>query len=181
MIEKKNIVTSIVCILFGILICATYLRVTDEKINFDIQKVAQTTNSPPSLQLYNIIEDASDSFRIPKYILYNIAFLETRYRGPFDWSYDPCLTSQAGAVGPMQIIPRYAHSYAGRKVTSEELRTNLKLNVEVSCKMLKKLYSLYHSWELVLGYYNTGNPIINEYAAFGSSNTDYKKNWITYE
>ncbi len=57
-----------------------------------------------SLQMYESIEHWSDSFNIPKHIAYNVAYLETRYRGPFDFDYNPYQTSFAGAVGPMQII-----------------------------------------------------------------------------
>ena len=42
-----------------------------------------------SLQMYESIEHWSDSFNIPKHIAYNVAYLETRYRGPFDFDYNP--------------------------------------------------------------------------------------------
>ena len=38
-----------------------------------------------SLQMYESIEHWSDSFNIPKYIAYNVSYLETGYRGPFDF------------------------------------------------------------------------------------------------
>ena len=174
-INKKFKFTIISLIVFTI-VCGIYLIgiVNEKKTN----KVIVLENQPPCLELYNLIEKSSDSFNIPKYILYNVAYLETRYQGPFDWSYNPYLTSSAGAVGPMQIIPRYAPKFAGRPVTAKELRNNLKLNVEVSCKMLKSLYETYGRWDLVLGYYNTGYPKVNEYASYGSSNKDYTTKWI---
>ena len=81
----------------------------------------------------------------------------------------------------MQIITRFAHSYAGRKVSSDELRTDIELNIDVSCKMLKKLYGMYGRWDLVLGYYNTGHPMVNEYASYASSNKNYKEKWDRIE
>jgi len=134
---------------------------------------------PVSLKMYEIIEELSTKYKIPKHIAYNVAYMETRYRGPFDWKYNPYLTSSAGAEGPMQIITRYAHRFVGRTVTPKELRTDLEMNVEVSMKMLKKLYGMYGRWDLVLGYYNTGYPQVNEYASFCSNNKDYRKNWVS--
>ena len=79
-----------------------------------------------SLQMYESIEHWSDSFNIPKYIAYNVAYLETGYRGPFDFSYNPYQTSHMGAQGPMQIITQWAHPYVGRRLTDKELKTNIK-------------------------------------------------------
>ena len=78
----------------------------------------------------------------------------------------------------MQIITRYAHVHAGYHVTAKELRTDLELNIDVSCSMLKKLYKQYGRWDIVLGYYNTGYPQVNDYAAYGSSTKNYKSKWI---
>ena len=121
-------------------------------------------NGTISLQMYESIEHWSDSFNIPKHIAYNVAYLETHYQGPFDFNYNPYQESNAGAVGPMQIIPRYAHKFAGRTVTSQELRNNIQLNVKVSMKMLRKWYSIHHDWGLAAGAYNTGQPVMNDYA-----------------
>ena len=83
-----------------------------------------------------------------------------------------------GAVGPMQIITRYSHSYAGRKIKESELRNNLRLNIDISCKMLTKLHNMYGRWDLALGYYNTGYPQVNGYAKYASSTYDYKQKWV---
>lgn len=166
-------------LIFTVLICATYLsRFSNYTLDKSLKKMGQSIDAPPSLQMFNIIESASDSFNIPRYILYNVAYLETHYQGPFDWQYNPYLTSPAGAVGPMQIIPKFAPSFHKGKISAKELKNNLKLNVEVSCKMLKFLYKQYGRWDLVLGYYNTGYPNVNEYAVYASSNKDYKNRWI---
>ena len=78
----------------------------------------------------------------------------------------------------MQIITRYAYPHAGRHVTAKELRTDLELNIDVSCSMLKNLYKTYGRWDLALDYYNTGYPQVNDYAAYGVSNKNYKVKWI---
>jgi len=131
-----------------------------------------------SLQMYESIEHWSDSFQVPKHIAYNVAWLETRYKGPFDFDYEHRLTSSAGAVGPMQIITRWAHKYAGRHVTEKELRTNIDLNVMVSMKMLRARYNSTGNWATACGGYNTGKPIVNSYAQYAVSNKNYKDNWI---
>jgi hypothetical protein len=78
----------------------------------------------------------------------------------------------------MQIITRYAHSHVGRKVTAQELKTNLELNINISCKMLKNLYNTYGRWDVALGYYNTGYPQVNSYAVYAASTKNYKQKWI---
>ncbi len=178
MTPKKTLITVMLTLVVSILFCgyllSYYETAAKEK---QVYEMGSSSEAPASLRMYHLIEENSKKFNIPKYILYNVAYLETRYCGPFDWNYDPSQTSSAGAQGPMQIITKYAHSYAGRKVTPQELKTDLDLNIEVSCKMLKKLYSMYGRWDLVLGYYNTGNPIVNEYANYGSTNINYKNKW----
>jgi len=130
-----------------------------------------------SLQMYESIEHWSDSFGIPKYIAYNVAYLETRYQGPFDFDYNHKQTSSAGAVGPMQIITRWAQPYVRKRVTAKELRNNIDLNVMISMKMLRKWYSIHHDWTLACGAYNSGQPIRNAYAVYATTNKDYKEKW----
>lgn len=137
--------------------------------------------SPVSLKMYDLLEKYSSEYDVPRYIAYNVAFLETRYQGPFDWSYDPYLTSSAGAVGPMQIMPSTANHINKRKINKETLKNDLELNIETSMKLLSKLYERYENWGVVCGCYNTGRPIVNGYAVFCSSNKNYRDNWIYVE
>jgi len=134
-------------------------------------------NGTISLQMYESIEHWSDSFNIPKHIAYNVAWLETRYQGPFHFDYNPYQTSSAGAVGPMQIITKWAHKFAGRRLSEKELKTNIDLNVKISMKMLRTWYSIYNDWTLATGAYNSGSPIRNEYAIYATTNKDYKNKW----
>jgi soluble lytic murein transglycosylase-like protein len=174
---KRTLVLVTLLVITGILTCGYMLQTEQEKFEMTILQLGDSSNSPACLQMYNLIEHKSEENNIPKYILYNVAWLETRYCGPFDWSYNPYRTSSAGAQGPMQIITRYAHKHAGYQVTAKELRTDLELNIDVSCSMLKSLYKTYGRWDLVLGYYNTGYPQVNDYAAYGSGNKNYKVKW----
>jgi len=175
---KRTLVLITLLLIGSILTCGWLLQREQEAFEMKILSLGDSTNSPACLRMYNIIEKRSKEYDIPKYILYNVAYLETRYRGPFDWSYNPSQTSSAGAEGPMQIITRYAHNHAGYHVTPKELRTNLELNIKVSCSMLKALHKRYGRWDIALGYYNTGYPQVNSYADYASSNKNYKNNWF---
>jgi hypothetical protein len=82
-----------------------------KKNKVDVEDVIQrgrmggVPTSPTSLKMYELLEKYSEEYDIPKHIAYNVAFLETRYQGPFHWNYVPARTSPVGAVGPMQIMP----------------------------------------------------------------------------
>lgn len=131
--------------------------------------------------MYELLEKYSENHNVPRHIAYNIAFRETRYRGPFDWDYNPELISPVGAQGPMQVMPSTAKSIQGRTVTSEELRTDLELNIQTSMMLLEKLYNKYGDWKIVCGCYNTGQPIVNEYAIYCATNKDYRSEWVYYK
>ena len=124
-----------------------------------------TTTSPPCLQMFYAIEKYAPKYDIPKKYAYGIAYNETRYEGPFQWTYNHKLTSSVGAEGPMQIMPSTAKMlFPEREITSEDLRTDIDFNVECSMKLLKRLHDTYGDWKLAFGYYNTGTPLVNEYA-----------------
>jgi soluble lytic murein transglycosylase-like protein len=133
-----------------------------------------------SLKMYESIEKYSNKYNVPKHIAYNVAYLETRYRGPFDFNYNGSLTSSAGAKGPMQILPSTANYITGKPIKQSELLDDVDLNIEISMKLLKKLHWMYNDWSLVCGYYNTGYPKVNDYALYCVTNKDYTKKWISY-
>jgi len=124
----------------------------------------EVVNSAPAIQMYFYIKKYSKRYGVPEAYAFAVAYQESRYRGPLDLNYDHRLTSSAGAVGPMQIIPQYAHRYAGRKITPNELKNDIGLNVKVSMGMLRKWYDVYQDWGLAAGAYNTGHPVMNGYA-----------------
>ena len=118
----------------------------------------------PAERMYESIILCADSFDVPLHIAFNVATIETSYRGPNDTNYVHNRVSPAGAVGPMQIMPQYASWFAGFPVKREELKDSIELNVWLSMKILKYQYNRYGTWEKALGAYNTGKPIINQYA-----------------
>lgn len=146
-----------------------------------LYELGSNEKSLPCERLYYLIETYSDSFCVPKYIAYGVAYKETGYRGPLDTLYNPFLTSHAGAVGAMQIMPQYASYFAGRKVTKSELMNNLETNVWLSMKILAQHYKRYDNWALACGAYNTGQPKLNKYAKFCGNNIEFVKNWVNLD
>ena len=106
----------------------------------------------------------SAAYDVPAEIVFAILYYETGYRGENQKSYNGARTSRCGAVGPMQVMPRYAKRFAGRSVSRSELRSNYNLNIKVGVKMLAYQYKLYGSWAKVLGAYSTGRPVANWYS-----------------
>jgi soluble lytic murein transglycosylase-like protein len=122
-------------------------------------------SSPPCLQMYDAIIKYAEKYNIPKRYAFGIAWCETRYGGPFDWKYDHKKISSAGAIGPMQIMPSTAKSHwKDSSFTEKQLKDNIDFNVHTSMKVLRKLYDKFGDWKLVFGCYNTGRPMVNDYA-----------------
>jgi soluble lytic murein transglycosylase-like protein len=145
---------------------------------------AQVTHKNPDCKpktnaekMYESILQHADSFDVPLHIAFNVARLETGYLGPNHKNYNHKQVSKAGAVGPMQIMPQYASFFAGFPVNKKELKENIDLNVYISMKLLAQHFKKYGNWKKVLGAYNTGRPIINDYAKKGVK-PDYLKYWI---
>lgn len=159
--------------------CTLFFLTSIFMFAFFVSKETKKTklNKTNAEKMYESIIQYSDSFNIPERIAFNVAYLETRYKGPFDSTYNHKLVSKAGAVGPMQIMPKYASYFAGFKVNKKELKDSIDLNVFISMKILNQLYVKYNDWKKVLGAYNTGRPIINAYAKKGTS-MDYRNYWV---
>ena len=146
----------------------------DEELGGVYISKKMTPNDPPCLQMYYYIEQYADSFDIPKNYAYGIAYKETRYEGPFHWTYNHKKTSKGGAVGPMQIKPSTTRTVSDEKFTVTKLKNNIELNVKTSLKLVRQLYDKYGNWKLAFGCYNTGKPIVNNYAVFVYN---YKADW----
>jgi soluble lytic murein transglycosylase-like protein len=127
-------------------------------------KAKPLSSAPPCIKLYDHLRKYSKRYNVPFRIALGVAKKETSYGGPFDWHYDPAQTSSANAYGAMQVQVPTAGDIWGRKVSKKELLNNLEFNVHTSMKLLSKLHKRYGSWEVALGCYNTGRPIVNGYA-----------------
>lgn len=122
------------------------------------------STAPPCVQMYDYLETYSKKYGVPFNLAKGIAKLETGYMGPFHWSYNPKRVSSAKAYGAMQIQLPTARMVMGNHVTERDLLNDLELNVEISMKLMSQLHKRYGSWPVALGYYNTGYPVVNEYA-----------------
>lgn len=121
-------------------------------------------NNVPSIELYYAILKYSKEFDIPTDYAFGIAYVETGYQGPLDFDYDHRQISSVGALGPMQVMPSTANWINKTKVDKETVLNDIDFNVRTSMKLLRQLKDKYNSWLIVFGYYNTGYPVINDYA-----------------
>ena len=158
---------SLVTISIGVIVIIStfYLKLdSDTSVELPAGKKI-TIKSPPCLQMFNSIEKHADKYNIPRDYAYGIAYAETRYEGPFQWKYNHIQTSTAGALGPMQLMYSTAKGlFPAKQFTKNDLMKDIDFNVECSLKLLRQLYDRYGDWKLVFGAYNTGKPIVNEYA-----------------
>ena len=180
MIKMSFVTLSLLCIF-----CFKLEINTDivEKINSDFFKESNSINTSNSIKMYEAIEKYSKIYKVPKYIAYNVAYKETRYRGPFHWNYKHYQESYAGAIGPMQIMLATAKApvYSkGEEITKEKLMNDVDLNVKISMRILRRNFEKTGSWKLACGKYNTGRPIVNDYAIYCSNNKNYKRKWVKY-
>lgn len=120
----------------------------------------------------------ADSFGVPLNIAFNMAYLETTYRGPQDSVYNHKKVSSCGAVGVMQIMPKYASYHAGFKVTRQELLDSIELNVMVSMKIMASNFKKTKSWKKAAGKYHTGKSCIDWYAKKAVLKNFYQEKWI---
>lgn len=160
------------------LISYQYFNENSEISNHELLEFGSSDKSPKSLQTYYNINKYSSEYGIPPHVAYNIAYMETKYKGPYDWEYDPCKSSPSGALGPMQIMISTCNKINKESVSRSKLKNDIEYNIETSMKLLHRLYEKYHDWEKVCGSYNTGKPIVNSYARFCANNKNYKSNWI---
>jgi soluble lytic murein transglycosylase-like protein len=49
---------------------------------------------------------------------------------------------------------------------NQRIMNDIKLNIETSMKLLRKLHNKYGNWNVVCGCYNTGRPIVNDYGRY---------------
>jgi soluble lytic murein transglycosylase-like protein len=164
MVSFKTLVA--VASVFIVIGAATLKQDTDRTLDFSSDNIEY---APPCVQLYSLLEKYSDQYDVPFEIAIGVAREETGYTGPFHWSYDPKQVSYASAYGAMQIQVPTANDNWDERVTAKMLLNDLDLNVHISMKLLARLRKKYGSWKVALGVYNSGRPIINDYAVRISS------------
>jgi hypothetical protein len=74
----------------------------------------------------------------------------------------------------MQIMPSTADLVWKSQISKSVLMNNIEFNVHTSMKLLRKLHDRYEDWKIVFGCYNTGRPMVNQYAI---DVYNHKPNW----
>lgn len=163
-------------ILIGGICFLFYNLYTIERLEINHTSIDNCEYSHPSLKMYYYIKKYSKMYNIPEEYAFAIAYQETRYQGPFHEDYQWSMESSAGAVGPMQIIPKYgkiyAKKYLNRDITEQELSEDIELNVHLSMLILRDWKKVSVDWKTAFGGYNTGRLLVNQYA-INVYNKDY--------
>jgi hypothetical protein len=121
-------------------------------------------NDPPCLQVYSSVKKYCRVYQIPEEYMFSLLYQESRYQGPFHWEYKTNHISQMNAFGPAQILLSTARGINKDTVSVDKLKNNINYNIETACKFIRRLKDKYKDWKTVFGYYNTGQPIVNQYA-----------------
>jgi len=130
-------------------------------------------SAPESIKIHSYILKYSKKYDVPVELSYNVIRMETGFRGPLHFKYNPHQISSGYAYGPMQILLSTARWFMNDStITKQDLLYNTDLNVEIGIKYLSYLYDRKENWTLALGYYNTGYWKINNYARTGSEGID---------
>ena len=162
---KLKLITglSLVILAFAVLTTGKMSKINDDPYLEGVDSIT-IVNSAPSIQMYFYIKKYAAEYEIPEAYAFSLAYQETRYQGPMDLDYNHKQTSYAGALGPMQIMPSTARMIYGKSIPNHKLKNDIKLNVMISMKLLRRLRNTYGNWGVVFGAYNTGRPCINGYA-----------------
>lgn len=153
----------LIVILIGAVIASFTLPGEDKEVkqNKPINFVGWKTSS---LEMYFAIKKYCQKYDIPEDIAFSFAWHETRYGGPNHKEYNHKLISHAGALGPMQIMPVAGRNFCPGKYSDSLLLHDVNYNIATSMKLIRYLKDRFGSWELAAGAYNTGRPIVNDYA-----------------
>ncbi len=157
----------IVSLFFGLLFSSTVISsgFEDTKKQITTDTVDSTYSKlPECIKMFNYIVKYAEEYSVPTNIAFGLVNKESGYKGPLDLEYNPKLVSKSKAYGPMQIKLSTANFISEQKISKTELLNNTELNVRLGLKLLSKLKKQYGTWKLALGAYNTGKPVINQYA-----------------
>lgn len=154
----------IVAFLCLFLIMGYFARTTDKTVvEYGTPLIIEL--APTSVQVHYYLVKYADKYEIPRYIAFGVARKETGYKNWTHFKYNPEQTSSAKAYGVMQVqTPTARYVQKDDTITNRQLLTDIEYNIETSMKYLRQLKDRYGSWAKALGYYNTGYPVVNDYA-----------------
>lgn len=102
---------------------------------------------------FPIFEEMLDKYDLP---------LELKYLAIVESALNPKAKSRVGATGLWQFMYATGKMY-GLEVTSYyDERSDVYKSTDAACRYLKKLYSMYHDWDLALAAYNSGPGNVNK-------------------
>jgi soluble lytic murein transglycosylase-like protein len=104
-------------------------------------------SAAPYLEALRIAEER---YALPKNLLARMAYQESRFRPEI---IDGRVKSSAGAVGIMQIVPRWHPAVNA---------TDPFASISYAGRYMRDLYNRFHSWELALAAYNAGPSIVQQ-------------------
>jgi hypothetical protein len=135
------------------------------KVIYSTEPVDIISFAPLSVQVYHHFTAWADSFNVPTKIVKGILREETNFRTPLNFGYNPYQISYADAYGPAQVQLETARWVANDEtITKHDVLYNIKFNAYLSMKYIRHLKDRYGSWLTACGYYNTGYPVVNQYA-----------------
>lgn len=163
-VKQSFWVVSLFC-MFIVIIAWTNTKDENLRYSKPVNSHKQIINQIPSIRLYDAIVLYSKKYDIPLNYALGIAYTETNYESPYDFDYNHAQSSSAGAVGPMQVMLSTAkYVWNNDTLSTTRLKTDIDFNVETSMKVLKHYKDKHKDWKKTFGAYNTGKPVINNYA-----------------
>lgn len=108
-----------------------------------------------------------------------------QYDLPFELCYlpiiesalSPTVRSKMGATGLWQFMPSTAKIYGLEISTLVDERRDVVLSTEAACRYLKRLYEIFHNWDLAIAAYNCGSGNMRKAIARSGGKQDY---WSLY-
>ncbi len=108
-----------------------------------------------------LLNAAEDRYGIPRDLLVRQAYQESRFR---DDIISGATRSGAGAIGIMQIIPKFHPSIdPGDAAADERAALNPATAIDYAAKFLSQLKRQFGTWSLALAAYNAGPGNVNKY------------------
>jgi len=110
------------------------------------------------------LEYASNQYAIPWPLLARVAYQESRFRADI---ISGKVRSSAGAVGIMQIVPKWHPELAQSGLTAEQAALDPDRAILYAAKYLRQLFRQFGTWEKALAAYNWGPGNLNNDLADG--------------
>lgn len=143
-----------------------YNTYTHNYIKFYAQKRRNVTSKMLGLSdiYFPIFEEALDKHNLP---------LELKYLPIVESALNPKAKSRVGATGLWQFMYKTGKMYGLEINSYYDERSDIFKSTEAACHYLKKLYSLYGSWDMALAAYNCGPGNVNKAIRRSGGKTSY--------